>query len=337
MNNQFEVLIVGAGLSGLMAAQTCKEQGISYIVLDKGRSVGGRMATRRIAGGKADHGAQFFTARSETMKTLVQNWKEKDLINVWSNGFHQMEGKSIAVEHDGYPRYVGTNGMNALMKDIAKDLHTVVGQKVEKISEIDGRWKVTAIDTSCSEEVTYKANKLILTAPVPQSQQLLEAGGVKLEKKVIKELNDVSYYPCLCAIVALDKRTTIPSPGGIQVGEGMLAFIGDNEQKGISESTVVTIHGSEQWSKYNYERDSEEILDELIEAVKPLLGEGEIIEKRQLMRWLYSKPEILHPEEYLGTVTPAPVVFTGDIFKRGKVEGAILSGLSGVNWILKQH
>lgn len=59
----YDVVIVGAGICGLMAAGQLVERGASVLLLDKGRTVGGRLATRRIEAGCADHGAQFFTAR----------------------------------------------------------------------------------------------------------------------------------------------------------------------------------------------------------------------------------------------------------------------------------
>ncbi|KAI8814198.1 hypothetical protein BJ742DRAFT_786782, partial [Cladochytrium replicatum] len=42
------VVVVGGGLSGLTAARQLLKDGHHAIVLDKGRSVGGRCATRRI-------------------------------------------------------------------------------------------------------------------------------------------------------------------------------------------------------------------------------------------------------------------------------------------------
>ena len=57
-------VVVGAGLSGLIAAQTMQQVGHEVLVLDKGRSVGGRLATRRIGNATFDHGAQFFTVRN---------------------------------------------------------------------------------------------------------------------------------------------------------------------------------------------------------------------------------------------------------------------------------
>ena len=45
-HNQSDVLIIGAGISGLMAATKLEESGCSVTVIDKGRNYGGRMATR---------------------------------------------------------------------------------------------------------------------------------------------------------------------------------------------------------------------------------------------------------------------------------------------------
>ena len=58
-------VVVGAGISGLLAAQELTAAGWRVVVLDKGRGVGGRMATRRVGDGTFDHGAQFFTVRGE--------------------------------------------------------------------------------------------------------------------------------------------------------------------------------------------------------------------------------------------------------------------------------
>jgi hypothetical protein len=68
-----EVIIVGAGISGLMAAQVLQNNGVHVCVMDKSTSVGGRLATRRIGTGVADHGAQFFTVREPQFQAMVDD------------------------------------------------------------------------------------------------------------------------------------------------------------------------------------------------------------------------------------------------------------------------
>lgn len=67
----YEVTIIGAGLAGITAARRLMKQGRSNILLvDKGKSVGGRLATRRIAGGRADMGRSF-------SRSAQKNWLKK--------------------------------------------------------------------------------------------------------------------------------------------------------------------------------------------------------------------------------------------------------------------
>jgi len=68
------VIVVGAGLSGLTAARHIAAGGHDVTVLDKGRSSGGRCATRRIGDAVLDHGAQFFTVRSAEFANIADEW-----------------------------------------------------------------------------------------------------------------------------------------------------------------------------------------------------------------------------------------------------------------------
>ncbi|NIR36133.1 MAG: FAD-dependent oxidoreductase, partial [Actinobacteria bacterium] len=50
-------LVIGAGMAGLTAARLLTDRGADVLVVDKGRAVGGRMATRRVGDAAFDHGA----------------------------------------------------------------------------------------------------------------------------------------------------------------------------------------------------------------------------------------------------------------------------------------
>ena len=113
------VLVIGAGIAGLSAARLLLEQGVSrddLRVVDKGRGVGGRMASRRMdtPAGQArfDHGAQFFTTRSELFSLTVTSAVEGGAVVEWTKGFG---------DADGFPRWRGSEGMTSLCKWLAAD------------------------------------------------------------------------------------------------------------------------------------------------------------------------------------------------------------------------
>ncbi len=67
----WDVLIIGAGLAGLSAANDLHQAGLKVLVVDKGRGLGGRLAGRRIGDPTFDHGAQFMTARDSRLTASV--------------------------------------------------------------------------------------------------------------------------------------------------------------------------------------------------------------------------------------------------------------------------
>ena len=98
-------LIIGAGMSGLLAARRLQQSGLKVTVLDKGRGLGGRMATRRILDGVFDHGAQFFTVRAPAFQDCVDEWLAEGAAQLWATGFASAAGQAPG---DGYPRYRGS-------------------------------------------------------------------------------------------------------------------------------------------------------------------------------------------------------------------------------------
>ena len=55
--NEKKVVIIGAGISGILCGKRLAEAGHSVLILDKGRNKGGRLSTRRTDGAVFHHGA----------------------------------------------------------------------------------------------------------------------------------------------------------------------------------------------------------------------------------------------------------------------------------------
>ena len=56
--SQFDAIVIGAGLSGLVAARELEAQGLSVLVLEASDRPGGRVKTDLIDGFQIDHGFQ---------------------------------------------------------------------------------------------------------------------------------------------------------------------------------------------------------------------------------------------------------------------------------------
>ncbi len=245
-----DILIVGAGISGLMAAQQLAGTGRSVVIVDKGRSVGGRLATRRIGAGLADHGAQFITARSATFTTILAQWQASDWVYTWSTGWS--DGSLSESQPDGHPRFAARGGMNALAKAVAAEvmaagvtIHT--GIRLSAVTQVGDGWEATDGNGN-----NYSASTLVLTPPAPQSLALLDAGQVHLAGEQRAALEAIAYAPCLSGLLWIEGDVHLPAPGAIQRPDKSISWIADNRQKGISPATVVTVHANPQWSEEHF-------------------------------------------------------------------------------------
>ncbi|MCP4417984.1 MAG: NAD(P)-binding protein, partial [Chloroflexi bacterium] len=171
-----DVLVVGAGLAGLMAAQVLQAAGKTAVVVEKEASVGGRLATQSLGPGFADYGAQFFTVRQPEFQKWVTEWQEKGLVFEWSRGWG--DGSQLDGASDGFPRYAVTGGMTAVTQHLSQNITVHTQTELVKIKQAGDGWKVVARNGR-----SYHSRALILTPPVPQSLALLDAGGVSFTNK----------------------------------------------------------------------------------------------------------------------------------------------------------
>ena len=323
-------VVVGAGISGLVAARQLSVAGWRVVVMDEGSDVGGRMATRRIGNGTFDHGAQFFTVRSERFEKLVVGWLEAGVIEEWTRGFADAEGR---YKDDGHPRYRGSKGMNTVARYLARGLDVRTGERVAAASVRGGSWVVRA---GSGKEETAAA--LLLAAPVPRSLALIDSGDFELPAKTRGKLGSISYAPCLALMALLDGPTGVPEPGGVQIKGEPLDWIGDNERKGISEAPGITVHAGPGWSREHFEADEAEIAPSLLSLTGEWLGTDLFprVRKTSIARWRYSWVTEPYPEPYLMASENPPLFFVGDAFAGQKVEGATLSGLAAADHLLNR-
>ena len=318
------IVIIGAGLAGLTAARSLGGR-FDVVVLDKGRGVGGRMATRRIGAATVDHGAQFFTTHTAEFAAIVAGWSEAGVARPWFAGRLGPQG---IVDADGHTRFRGVASMNAVAHHLADGLDVRRSTPVRSVSRSGDEWLVATPDE------TWTADAVLLTPPVPQSLALLAAGGVGLADADRLALSAVEYEPCLAVLAVLDGPSGLPEPGAINPADGPVAWLADNQRKGVSAEPAVTIHATPVFSRRHWDADDETIIAAMVPAAN--LRSAPVPGRVEVHRWRYARPVVTYPARFLAAHGLPHLLFAGDAFEGAKVEGAVLSGIAAAAFLAGQ-
>ena len=223
-------IVGGAGLSGLAAARTVQDAGVRVTVFEKEEKVGGRMRTDLLEDGVFDHGAQFFTVRSDRFEEMVEGWISAGVAEEWTRGFADASGE---YREDGHPRYKGTRGMTGIAEYLAGDLAVLTDMEVSKLRRSERSWEVVA------GRSVHVADALVLTPPSPLA--LVDDSDIPLPREARQVLENIDYAPCIAVMALLDGPGEVPDPGGVQVGGDPLFWVADNRKKGISGVPALTV------------------------------------------------------------------------------------------------
>lgn len=315
--------MVGAGMAGLTAAH--RLSGVTEVViLDKGRGVGGRLATRRIGDATIDHGAQFITTHTSEFAELVERLVGEHVVAPWFRGRVGPDGVN---DSDGHTRFRGSVSMNAIAKSLAIGLDVRTASQVAALRQNGESWEVALVDGS-----ELVADAVIATSPVPQTIALLQNGEVTLAAKDEAALEAIEYDPCLAFMAVLDGPSGLAEPGAINPVDGPIDWVADNYLKGISAVPAVTIHATPEFSRAQWDASDEVITEALLDAAQ--LESSVLPGSIQIQRWRYARPSVEHPERFLQLSGVPPFVCAGDAFGGAKVEGAALSGAAAAEAIV---
>lgn len=269
------IAIVGAGMAGLSAAEVLIAQGRTVRLFDKGRGAGGRMATRRVSMFGADisfdHGAQYFTARSDGFREAVSGWLEAGVAAPWND--NDLPGPAPA-------RYVGAPGMNSILKAMAAPLDVSWDAEVKSIEGQPADWRLRFADGSAAG--TFET--VIVAVPAEQAAVLLAQAAPGLAASARK----VRSEPCWAAMLAYDQPTRIVSLS-FEPSEGPLGWTARNSSKfGRTDAETWVLHARPDWSRANLEAPPERVAARLVESFREQTGAGAPAFS-QAHRWRYAR------------------------------------------------
>lgn len=315
-----DTLIIGAGLAGLTAALHLRDNSVDVAVIEKSRSPGGRMSTRRSDYGNFDHGAQYFTSRTPEFTALVKQLVENGDAGPWLPS-----GKDSA-----RPWWVGQPGMSAIGKAIAGNLDIRFQTQASEITHINGGYRVE-IESADSTRDTISAARIIAAIPAPQAAPLL----VPLDP-AFSPINEVVMAPCWAAMVAFD---TVPDavPNILRGNPAdPLALIARNSSKPGRTGETFVLHASPTWSRERLEDDKETVAADMLAAMRHAVHPHAILpEPVQCVahRWRHALTETPLGAPFIAN-DDSTLMACGDWCIGGRIEAAHQSGLALARHIL---
>lgn len=203
------------------------------------------MATRGVSTPSGDvafdHGAQYFTARDPAFAAMVRGWEASAVVAKWPGA--------------GDDAWVGTPGMNALVKAIAQPLRVHWACQVDAIRRIGQHWLLDGVTEDLFDVV-------IIATPAEQAAPLLVA-----HDPAMAALAQASpSAPCWTAMVAFDDQ--IPIADDVIRDSGIIGWAARNSAKpGRSGPEAWVIQGTEAWSRDHLEDDADTVIDALLAAL----------------------------------------------------------------------
>jgi renalase len=335
-SESYDLIILGSGIAGLAAARAGTAAGKSVLVVDKGRRIGGRVATRRADGFRFNHGAQFLTARGDSFSKLCDSALAAGALAKW-----QVAGRDA---------FCGTPSMRDFPAFLGSGLTICQEVEISHIERVDAG--VCFHDAS---GVVAHARRAIITAPAPQSATLLADVAPELGVTA----STARYAPCMTAMFGFDDAQILPAQTGPvtdldgPVGWGVWeSHRPDGDSSRVSTLSplalsplapphlarphlarphlALTVQGGPDWSAAHLEDDPAEIAAALLQAWQEKTGTRlPAPQYAAAHRWRYAR--VIEPAENAAPIVSqglngGDIAIAGDWLAGARIEDAFVSG-----------
>lgn len=303
------VVIIGSGIAGLACARTLAAAGFAPVVLDKGRGIGGRLATRRVGAMQFDHGAQYVTAQNPGFGAVLSELHTAGALAEWPD-----EGDRA--------RYVGRPGMSALAKALGVGLDIRQGVQVMGMTQTRDGW---ALDLGDS---VLQTRRVVMTVPAPQV-----AGLLGPEHPLVAALAPVRLAPCLTLMAAVTAPASFTSR---QDRDDPLAWIAlDNSKRDRPRGTALWVaQAGQDFSETHLEQDPPSIANAMLPLLCDRLGvTADRVTHAAAHRWRYARVTQALGQPFL-TSADCTLHLGGDWCLGPRVEAAWQSGTAIAHDIL---
>ncbi|MEJ5915491.1 NAD(P)/FAD-dependent oxidoreductase [Pseudokineococcus sp. 1T1Z-3] len=285
------VVVVGGGVAGLASAASLRDGGADVVVLDRGRSPGGRLGLRRSGRGTpgervVDVGASYFVPRATSFAALAASWQDRGLARPWADTFLAVhrgdDGRVTSEPRSGPTRWAAPGGLRSLTDDLAAGLDgrgvPVRRQDVRSLTRTGGQ---LAVDGEAVDGV-------VLAMPEPQAVRLLGPGLQDLAAT----LRPRSWTPVVTVWARWEHPWWPAMDGAFVAGSPAVDFVADDGRRRGDGAPVLVAHSTAQLAR-DHLGDPDAAVRPVLAELGDLLGDGSAPEPVETgaQRWTFARPD----------------------------------------------
>ncbi len=211
-------------------------------MFDKGRGLGGRLASRRFEEWRFDHGAVVLQPKTPALTAYL----------------HSVVGAGQAAYWPAGAGWVGVPGMNAVVKPLADGMDITLSAEVDMLVHRPEGWTIAGKGVPESDPF----DQVVLAIPQPQVLRLLAQWP-----EMTARLAGASMRPCWAVMAAF--ATDLPTDTNFATfSEGPLSLVARDTAKPGRSSTGDSwvIHAGADWSRAHLELDRDSVVAPLLAA-----------------------------------------------------------------------
>ncbi len=329
----FEIAVIGAGVAGLTCAQKLQQAGRRVVVFDKSRGLGGRLATRRLAGTHADHGVCYLQPKGAAFGELIDKLVNQQILRVWTQGIHRLTADGVLQPPVKFaPCYAAPSGATAIAKYLGQNLEIINSQAITAISPIGNGWQLNSADCQ------WNAEQVVVAVPPAQA---LAIAGMVADTNCFGQMSLVNFTTSITVIAVFPRNQQATAAQlawrGIQgIDHPVLGWIGLDSSKQLKPlHPVLVMQSSAAFAAEYFDAPDLEVIGKrLLAAATPFAIGLDSPEILQVHRWGYAFAQNPLPDLFLTAKVQTPLYFCGDWCGGNRVESAFLSGSAVAEKIL---
>lgn len=319
------VLVVGAGVAGLACARDLDHRGIPVTVLERGRGVGGRCATRRVDGQPVDHGIAFLHGSDPAFLDALHSVQGATPLPGWPA---RVEGTGTPCQPDAFApgerRLAYAEGVTAFPKAMASGVDVRLLAMVTGLFPEGPLWRLELAGGG-----TARARTVVLALATEEALGLVDGlppGDMELEgaRHLLRMV--AASVPCLTVLAGYPLDA--PSPTWDMAFPESSTIVKDvvhDSAKRIHPAwTVLVIQAAARWSRQHASEPAESWAAALLAETSRLYGEWAAHPAwTQSHYWQYARTEP-------GNELAGPVVIPGTEGRTLGIAGEVFAEGGGI-------